>query len=500
MKAVTCFLFVLLQIAFIYGSLQHKCWITDSPCLTARAKAIVPAFAAGVPELGIEPLDIMVFDGLNINEKRFKHIWNTTYVHGLGKSIIDELSVNLNTKLIRLVFRSDMLLQSHYIQEGHLLSTPVEGAGKLRMEFDNVRMEMVMPFDILKDFFGRDIIDLKDFRYGFEMQGARLYFGNLFYGNNELSRKTHMAINKNWKQLTTIYGPYVFDKTNDKIFNAIRTYLHYLPLETVCFYQIFVSSLVFRTRSFGEKMKTFYLRFTIIQFLHLLAFVPFSQSHITKSQTRVKCSLNDSVCLTKEAQKTLQEFAEGIPALGIKKVGKIHLDPIRVKLPNFKYNWTEVTVAGLENAIFDHISFDMELNVFRILIHSDIVIEFNNDVIGTVLFMYVYGGGPSKITLKNMQIEILFKFDIINENGKDYMDITSYFHALDLVDGAHYQFSNINDGDKRFNDKLHRTLNENWRIVVANFGGYVNKKLVDKMYDTVKIYMRSTPLKDLALY
>lgn len=50
-------------------------------------------------------------------------------------------------------------------------------------------MEFVIPFEIKKDFLGRDIMDLKGYIYWYDVKdGADIHFENLYYGNYDLSK------------------------------------------------------------------------------------------------------------------------------------------------------------------------------------------------------------------------------------------------------------------------------------------------------------------------
>ncbi|XP_039754908.1 circadian clock-controlled protein daywake-like [Pararge aegeria] len=240
MTAVTYSLFVLMQLSLIYGSpviIPYKCLLWDSSCLTASAQAAVRSFTSGIPELGIERLDTMFIDGLHIDQDGYKADWNNIYLQGMRNTIVDKLSIDMNSKVLRLLFHTNLSLKAHYVKQGYLLSLPVSGDGEVAMQMQNVHMEFVIPFEIIKNVKGRDIMDLKGYQYWYDIKdGVDVHFGNLYYGNNELSRKMHTLIQQNWKLLTVKYGRYLFDKSNDKIFNAIRNYMHSRPLDTVTLY------------------------------------------------------------------------------------------------------------------------------------------------------------------------------------------------------------------------------------------------------------------------
>lgn len=76
---------------------------------------------------------------------------------------------------------------------------------------------------------------------------------------------------------------------------------------------------------------------------------------VTDSLPQEKCSLEDSYCLTKQGQATLQKFVGGDPELGIKKLDTMKMDPITVKAGGLNYEMWNIEVEGLSNTIIDDI-------------------------------------------------------------------------------------------------------------------------------------------------
>ncbi|XP_023934152.2 uncharacterized protein LOC112043106 [Bicyclus anynana] len=456
---------VLMQFTLILGSpfLTQKCYLWDARCLTSTAQTLVPSLTAGIPELGVERLDTMYIDSLHVDQEGYKVDWYNIYLQGLRNTVIDNLSIDINSKVMRLLFHTDVSVKAHYVKKGYLLSLPVAGEGEVNMKLKNVHMEFVVPFDIIKDVQGRHIIDLKGYQYWYDVKdGVDVVFGNLYYGNNELSRKFHTLVQQNWKLLTIKYNRFLFDKSNDKIFNAIRNYVHSVPLDSVLLYYY----------------------------------------KIPDTEIAVKCALNDSVCLTQQAQNTLQLFVEGIPELGIKKIDKLYIDDVIVQIPKFSYAWVNITIAGMRNAIIDKVSINQDLKYIRVLFHTTMIMEFDYICDGILMSLfYIFGDGKGHVTLKDMQMEILFVYDIIKDhNGKHIMDLKTYYYGFDPVGGVDYYFTNLFNGETERTKLLLDLMNESWRIIVAYFSGYFNKKITDKFFTTLQIYMRSRPLQEYALY
>lgn len=50
---------------------------------------------------------------------------------------------------------------------------------------------------------------------------------------------------------------------------------------------------------------------------------------------------------------------------------------------------------------------------------------------------------------EKLQVEIIIPFDIVkNEEGKDVMDLKSYYFGADAIDGVYYFLENLFNGDK----------------------------------------------------
>ncbi|XP_047531223.1 circadian clock-controlled protein daywake-like isoform X1 [Vanessa atalanta] len=241
MRAFVCTLIFVIQIALNYGSLpliQYKCWTWDSACLTARAQALTPIFTAGFHEIGTERLDPMFIDSVNVKDQAgLKFDMQNVYIEGFKTATIDNISIDMNSRIIRLVFHADLSIKSSYRASGYLFSLPIFGHGDFLMRYDNVLTEMVIPFEIIKNTQGKNIINLKVYKYWFDVRGGgQFHLGNLYNNDTISSEGMHAIINQNWQLISMMYGGQMFDKINDNIFNAIRTYLHSQSLENIVLY------------------------------------------------------------------------------------------------------------------------------------------------------------------------------------------------------------------------------------------------------------------------
>ncbi|XP_045776069.1 circadian clock-controlled protein daywake-like [Maniola jurtina] len=237
-----------------------------------------------------------------------------------------------------------------------------------------------------------------------------------------------------------------------------------------------------------------------IIFIHVVLFLILAQNlSAINPLTHEKCHLEDSFCLTKQAQKTLRAFLQGIPELGIKSFEKMHLDYIEVKKNKLHYQMWNTIVEGFNNTIFDDIS--MDFKVLRISFHSNLVCNCDYKCDGEVYRFPVIGDGKSEIKMNNLQVEIVISFEVIkNEQGKDIMNLKSFFYGADALDGVHHYFGNMFNGNEALSVPAHKLMNATWRTLVANYGRFFTIKIVEEIFKAIKIFMRSWPLEDLAIY
>ncbi|CAH2229099.1 jg2544 [Pararge aegeria aegeria] len=128
--------------------------------------------------------------------------------------------------------------------------------------------------------------------------------------------------------------------------------------------------------------------------------------------------------------------------------------------------------------------------------------RFNYVMDGLLLSIFpVFGNGKGELILNKMQMELLFVFDIVKDNnGKDIMDLKKYYYGYDTLNGIQGRLDNLYNGDKKKSEVFHKIANESWRVMSANFGKSFQGKITSLLFEAVKLYMRSRPLEELALY
>ncbi|XP_045776070.1 circadian clock-controlled protein daywake-like [Maniola jurtina] len=185
----------------------------------------------------------------------------------------------------------------------------------------------------------------------------------------------------------------------------------------------------------------------------------------------------------------------------MKKLDRLHLEDINVKTPDLIYQLWNIRISGFNNTIIDDFSIHLPYKIIRANFHTTLMVDSDYKVDGLMFGLPVIGEGKSAIILKNLQMEMIFIFDIMkNEHGKDIFDIKKYFYGADAIDGVYTYLGNMYNGDKKQSDAFHEIMNKNWRTVVANFGRFFTTKISDDIFQAFQKFMRSRAIEDYAEY
>ncbi|XP_052742462.1 circadian clock-controlled protein daywake-like [Bicyclus anynana] len=203
----------------------EKCALKDSECLLKQARAVLPSFVQGIPELGIKKLDKLHMDKITIDIPGIYAELTNLEIGGLSKATIDDVSINVPYKLLRISFNTPNLhTEFDYKLNGTLFGFPVFGEGKGQLSLKNLQTELLIIFDIVKNDQGDDILEFKSFMYGADaIDGLHAKLENMYNGDKEKSDMYHEIVNKNWRIIATNYGRCFTSKFMEELVEVFKT-------------------------------------------------------------------------------------------------------------------------------------------------------------------------------------------------------------------------------------------------------------------------------------
>ncbi|XP_014369570.2 circadian clock-controlled protein daywake [Papilio machaon] len=210
-----------------------KCKLEDSSCMIPAFQKVVPIFMAGIPEYGVEVLDVMKLDDVKFELAGLKFGLNDGTVKGLKNSIIDDVKWDVKNKKINVAYHVDCSIKGHYTAAGRVLILPITGDGQMKLKLKNLKIKLILNYDIEKKD-GKELVKPTSFNYEYEVKdGAHFDFTNLFNGNKELSDAMMMFLNENWKEITKEFGGPMLEESAKKVFKSIAGFFSKNPIADI---------------------------------------------------------------------------------------------------------------------------------------------------------------------------------------------------------------------------------------------------------------------------
>ncbi|XP_075975558.1 circadian clock-controlled protein daywake-like [Anticarsia gemmatalis] len=180
-----------------------------------------------------------------------------------------------------------------------------------------------------------------------------------------------------------------------------------------------------------------------------------------------KCSLSDKGCLVPAVQKMLPIFLAKMQEYG--GGDDLKLTPINFDLGGLKYSLTGATWNGLKGSVIDSVNWDAGKKALTIDFHTDVNVKGAYTADGTIMEKPITGDGELNLKLKNLQVKLTINFETVNKGGKDHLKPTKYSYEFDVKDNAHYDMTNLYNGDKAQSDDMLNFLNGNWKAISTAF-------------------------------
>ncbi|XP_049872598.1 protein takeout-like [Pectinophora gossypiella] len=205
------------------------CGPSDSSCMKSSAQKAVPIMAAGLPELGVKPLDPAVIDLVKADQAGLKLEFRKTTVKGLRNCNV--LNVKRQGLKQSIELKCSATLVGEYTIGGKLLILPVEGDGKYKIKIRDIIVKVQYELKE-KTAKGDKYWSLSTWKYTSDLQGgAEFQFQNLFNGNKQLSDTVHQFANTSWKEIFEEVAPPIVKAIVAKIIEEVAKFFDKVPIK-----------------------------------------------------------------------------------------------------------------------------------------------------------------------------------------------------------------------------------------------------------------------------
>ncbi|CAG9819734.1 unnamed protein product [Phaedon cochleariae] len=215
-----------------------------------------------------------------------------------------------------------------------------------------------------------------------------------------------------------------------------------------------------------------------------------------------RCRMNDKdfeICLAKTIENAFQLIgSSGIPSLSLPSIDPIQITSLEIgagtSAVNLVQKYKDVKVYGFsKNKVEEaHMDFDKKILTFTTL-YPELRQEGKYSVNGKILVIPVFGTGDSVIQLMDPRIVHTVVFKELTKNGKKHFHVEDYKLGISIK-GAHYDFQNLFDGDKKLADNILKVINENWNVIFEDVRAGVEtaysavcKAMANRLFDTVPV-------------
>ncbi|XP_022828035.1 circadian clock-controlled protein-like [Spodoptera litura] len=211
-----------------------------------------------------------------------------------------------------------------------------------------------------------------------------------------------------------------------------------------------------------------------------------------------KCNLEDSACLRTSFQKMMPIFMTGIPDANVEVLDPMEMDDLAFELAGLQFTMTGGLMKGLKNSIVDGVQWDTKKKTFTVDFHMDNSVKGHYTANGRILILPITGDGQIKIRLKRLQMKIKITYDVVKgSNGKDIIKPKKYSFDFDAQESAHYQLTNLFNGNKELSETMLTFLNENWKQIAAEFGRPMIDLASKRIFKNVVNFFEANPIEEI---
>ncbi|CAG9856091.1 unnamed protein product [Phyllotreta striolata] len=191
---------------------------------------------------------------------------------------------------------------------------------------------------------------------------------------------------------------------------------------------------------------------------------------------------------------------------GISAIGVAPIDPLEVvkitigagtSAVNLVQNYANVKIKGLSTLKAESANFDLNnRNFVFVTRHPMLTQSADYSINGKILVMPVFGKGLSVIKLKDAKIVHNIVFNEETKHNKKYFNVVSY-NANITIGGAHYDFQNLFNGDRRLGDAILKVVNDNWSLIFNDVSEGVCKSYSQVFQSVATALFKRVPIEDM---
>nr|NP_001299432.1 protein takeout-like precursor [Papilio xuthus]BAM17813.1 takeout/JHBP like protein [Papilio xuthus] len=205
-----------------------------------------------------------------------------------------------------------------------------------------------------------------------------------------------------------------------------------------------------------------------------------------------------SACLKKNIQETIPRFVKGIPSLAVNSTDPLTYDYVNVELPGgLKIEFKDGVLKGLRNCLVNEAKF--QNNDADVELTCNVTIKGKYKAQGQILIISINGDGDAKLKITDLNLKIKLKFIDNVRDGVTYYDVKDYKVNYNINGKVQFALTNLFKGNPELGQTVLTFLNENWKLVDAEFGKPLVDIVIGIAFKNVQKFFSNIPKDELVV-
>ncbi|KAK9874607.1 hypothetical protein WA026_005438 [Henosepilachna vigintioctopunctata] len=235
----------------------------------------------------------------------------------------------------------------------------------------------------------------------------------------------------------------------------------------------------------------------------LLSIVYVESKDLPKYLKDLRCSKSSKDlydCFLKNGNIAIPLVAKGDPEYNIPKMNPMEIPFVQlISSPTLNINITKVKVHGLDKLKLVDIKLIIDKGLYTHIFKGEsVVIEGEYTADGHILVMPVKGHGHFKMNLKNGVYKATNLLDTYEKDNEEWWKVreSKLDYAFDKIE---FDLDNLFEGNKDLGATINKFLNENWDLLVVDFGPGIAKTISNLYKNIFDQFCAQIPAKNFFL-
>ncbi|KAI8421866.1 hypothetical protein MSG28_009800, partial [Choristoneura fumiferana] len=186
---------------------------------------LVPLFAAGIPELGVESMDPIFFKEIDASSDTLKLKFSDITLKGLKGCSRDAAKSVISAKI-----HCDVVLDGQYDMDGRVLILPIQGKGKVHIEHEKIEISFDLNYKEETGADGKKHWITGKWKHSFAYKGKTIMeFDNLFNGNEVLGRAARELIKTSANEIASETAGPILKVIVARIIKNLKAFFEHIP-------------------------------------------------------------------------------------------------------------------------------------------------------------------------------------------------------------------------------------------------------------------------------